>query len=89
MLASLSAKRRTFDKLYLSMSEKSEEKISSPKIEQITKMASNQGIQIKYLHKVMLILLRLQIAYFKVFRSKWRHSQRANLIRMQSSKLPN
>jgi hypothetical protein len=41
VLASLSAKRRTFDKLYLSITEKGEGKISNPKIEQIAKMASN------------------------------------------------
>ena len=52
VLASLSARRRTFDKLYLSITEKGEGRRSSPKIEQIYKMASSYGLKVKYLHKV-------------------------------------
>ena len=52
VLASLSARRRSFDKLYLSITEKGEGRKSSPKIEQIYKMASNYGVKIKYMHKV-------------------------------------
>lgn len=54
MLASLSARRRTFDKLYLSITEKGEGRKSSPKIEQIHKMANSYGLKVKYLHKVRL-----------------------------------
>ena len=53
VLASLSAKRRNFQKLYLNISEKGEGRKSSPKIEQIHKMASSKGIKIKFLHKVI------------------------------------
>ena len=52
VLACLSAKRRTFQKLYVAMNEKGEGRKSSPKIEQILKMATSYGVKVKYLHKV-------------------------------------
>ena len=52
VLATLSAQRRQFDRLYLSITEKGEGRKSNPKIEQIYKMAINYGIKTKYLHKV-------------------------------------
>ena len=54
VLASLSAQRRDFQRLYLSITEKGEGRKSNPKIEQIYKMATNFGVKTKYLHKVKL-----------------------------------
>ena len=54
-MASLSAQRRKISKLYLNINEKgNENRRSHPKIEQILRMATSQGIKIKYLHKVKL-----------------------------------
>ncbi|TNV73150.1 hypothetical protein FGO68_gene3015 [Halteria grandinella] len=54
VLASLSAQRRDFQKLYLSITEKGEGRKSSAKVEQIYKMATSYGVKTKYLHKVKL-----------------------------------
>ena len=55
VLASLSAQRRDFQKLYLSVTEKGSNRKSHPKIEQIAKMAQNYGVEVKYLHKVRIL----------------------------------
>lgn len=59
VMASLTADRRKFSKLYLNISEKpgaggEKFRSQSPKIESITKLAKKLGVKIKYMHKAKL-----------------------------------
>jgi len=51
VMASLSANRRIFNKLYLNISEKDETKIPHPKIKEVRKIANHFGIKTKFLTK--------------------------------------
>lgn len=51
VLASLSANRRNFTRLFLNLDQRGLSPKSSPKIEQIFKMSSHYGIKIKYVTK--------------------------------------
>lgn len=52
VLAALSAQRREFNRLYLSITERQEGRQSSEHIKQITDMSKNYGVKIKYMAKV-------------------------------------
>jgi hypothetical protein len=52
VLASLSAQRREFQRLYMNITERQAGRQSSPLIEQILQMSKNYGAKVKYLNKV-------------------------------------
>lgn len=53
-MASLSAQRREFMRLYLNITERQEGRQSNDHIKQITEMSKNYGVKIKYIAKVRL-----------------------------------
>ena len=52
VLASLSAQRREFQRLYMNITERQAGRQSNPLIEQISQMSKNYGVKVKYLNKV-------------------------------------
>ena len=56
VLASLSAQRREFQRLYMNITERKAGRQSSPLIEQILQMSKNYGVKVKYLNKVVIVL---------------------------------
>ncbi|CDW89858.1 ribose methyltransferase [Stylonychia lemnae] len=65
VLASLSAQRRKFQKLYLNITEKGDRRKSHPKIDQIYKMAHSFGVKTKYLSKNVVMKVS-KLDYIKI-----------------------